>query len=102
MDVDAQEITEWMKWEAEKAEQLAAWEAERKAEAERRERQEKRDRLESYLRRREKAWTEHTGTTPPSGMRRAWTEEYVSSIVIGEEADLELRRVRAAAEDNIW
>lgn len=66
--------------------------------AEAEERAQKRDRLESHLRRREEAWTEHTGTPVPSGMRRTWTEEYVSGIVVGEEADLELRRARAAAE----
>lgn len=95
MDPD-QQITEWVEREAEKAEQLAAWEAEQLAEAERRERAEKQQRLADYLRRREEAWTEHTGTPPPSGMLTRWTEEYVNEIADAEKRDLELRREQAA------
>ena len=97
-DVD---IEERMKIRQENEAKLKAWEAERKAEAERRERQEKRVRLESHLRRREEAWTEHTGTPPTAGMLTRWTEEYVNNTIADQDLDLELRRARAAAED-IW
>lgn len=95
------DIDEQIAWENEKAELRRLWEENRKAEAERQAQQEKRARLGSYLRRREEAWTEHTGTPPTAGMRRAWTEEYVNSTIIDEDVDLELRRARAASED-VW
>jgi hypothetical protein len=97
MDAD---IEQRIAWQKENEEKLAAWEAEKKAEAERRELQEKRDRLESYLRRREEAWTEHTGTPPTAGMLTRWTEEYVNNTVADQELGLELRRAQAA--NDFW
>jgi len=95
------DIEERIKIQRENEEKLAAWEAERKAQAEAEERAKKRVRLESHLRRREEAWTEHTGTPPTAGMLTRWTEEYVNNTVADQELDLELRRARAAAED-VW
>jgi hypothetical protein len=64
--------------------------------AEAEERAQKRARLDSYLRRREEAWMEHTGTPPTAGMLTRWTEEYVNNTVADQELELELRRARAA------
>jgi len=101
MDADTRRdphIEEAVAWQKEKEARRAAWEADRKAEAERREREEKQARLSDYLQRRTEAWESHTGTTPPSGMRRTWTQEFIDSTIIDEDVDLELRRARAAAE----
>ena len=93
------DIEERMKWEEEKTRRRAAWEENRKAEAERRQREEKQARLSDHLRRREEAWTEHTGTPVPSGMLTRWTEEYITSTVADQDLDLELRRAQA---EDIW
>jgi hypothetical protein len=95
-DRNQMDAEERVAWEQEKAARRAEWEAERKAEAERRERQEKRDRLQAHLRRRKEAWTEHTGTPPPSGMLMKWAEEYLNEAVAAWERDLDRRRSQAA------